>query len=92
MNGNGEYQYGGLIKAITAETFGKCGQCGGELDYRDLYRNHLCAKCRREQDKLNRTIFLNSLRTDFELEHRVARLEALLYDHEVGHPNKNLLW
>lgn len=72
--------------------FGKCKHCNGELDYRDLYRNDLCARCRREQDKLNRTIFLNSLRTDFELEHRVARLEALLYDHEVGLPNKNLRW
>jgi len=79
-----------MKKDTSDPNFGKCSDCGGELDYRDLYRYYLCAKCRREQDKFNRTIFLGSLRTDFTLEHRIARLEALLYDHEINHPSKDL--
>lgn len=77
---------------ITNPAFGKCTECQGELDYRDLYRNNLCSKCRREQDKITRITFLGTISKGLTLEERVARLEALLYDHEVNHPSKNLAW
>ena len=93
MKVNGQYQYGGLVGTSTSDpNFGKCTNCGGELDYRDLYRNTLCAKCRREQDKITRITFLGTLSKGLTLEERVARLEALLYDHETNHPSKQLAW
>lgn len=82
---------GGAINTASPN-FGKCQECDGELDYRDLYRNTLCAKCRREQDKVTRSTFLATLAKGHSLEERVSRLEALLYDHETNHPSKNLAW
>ena len=78
-------------KAFTDPTFGKCDQCAGELDYRDIYRNNLCSKCRREQDAINRKVFLATLHM-LPVEERLNRLEELLYDHQSGHPNKELQW
>lgn len=81
-----------MKKSITDPTFGMCDNCGGLLDYRDLYKQDLCVTCRKPLEERERERFLNGLQEELGLELRIARLEALFYDHELGHPKKDLQW
>jgi len=80
-----------MKKSITYLPFGMCDNCGGLLGYRDSHKQDLCVTCRKPLEEQERERFLNCLQ-ELGLELRMARLEALFYEHELGHPKKNLPW
>ena len=69
----------------------KCKICGKPLDWRkDESEAGVCAICSEDIAAKTRTELLEGIKL-MSMEDRLARLEALLYDHECRHPGK-VLW
>lgn len=72
-------------------TIDTCSKCGARIDWRNFSTEKgVCYKCLEAERMSVRAAMLEEL-TQMRLEDRIARLEALLYDHEDRHPGK-VLW